>query len=66
MWSLTYDICLVLAVVILRAADLHLHEGTHDAPAVLGQVPGTEDLWEKREEQEGEVWPPWMKKDSQQ
>lgn len=65
-WSLTYNICLVLAVVILGATNLHLHEGAHDAPPILGQVPGTKDLWEKGEEEEGEVWPYWMKKNSQE
>lgn len=54
-WSLTYNICLVLAVVILGTANLHLHKRAHDAPPVLGQVPGTKDLWEKGEEEEGEV-----------
>ena len=64
MWTLTYDIRLVLAVVILGAAHLHLHKGAHNAPPVLGQMPGTKDLWEEEEEEEGEVRPHWARKDS--
>lgn len=44
---LTDDVRLVLAVVILGATDLHLHEGAHDAPAVLGEVPGAQDLGQR-------------------
>lgn len=50
-WILTYNVCLVLAVVVLGAAHFHLHKGTHDAPPVLGQVPGTKDLWEEEEDE---------------
>lgn len=59
--TLTYNIRLVLAVVVLGAAHFHLHKGTHDAPPVLGKVPGAKDLWE---EEEGEIQPCWVKKDS--
>lgn len=63
-WTLTYDVCLVLAVVILGAAHLYLHKGAHDAPPVLGQVPGAKDLWEEEEEEEGKVRPCSARKDS--
>lgn len=42
--ELTHDVALVLAVVKLRAADLHLHKGADDATAILRKVPGTQDL----------------------
>lgn len=52
--TLTYNISLVLAVVILGATNLHLHKGAHNASPILGKVPGTKNLWE---EEESEVQP---------
>lgn len=42
--SLTYDIRLVLAGVVISSANLHLHKGTDDAASDLGQVACSEHL----------------------
>lgn len=45
--GLTHNVALVLAVVELRAADLHLHKGADDAATVLREVPSAQDLEEE-------------------
>lgn len=42
--SLTYDICLALAAVIISSTDLHLHKGTDNAATIFRQMTGPQHL----------------------